>query len=462
MAHPPLNLIWGAIPTAYQFSGVVALPLVVGIAGLTLMAFAIGYGSMARRIRHRGGIYSFITHGLGPAVGVGSSFVAVLAYTALLASLIMLACGSTIGLVANLFDVRLPMPLCIVVATAVIAALERLRLRALVRVLVAVGLAQAAVIIGVDVASVAEPAGGDVSFHALDPAWLLTGSIGLALGLTMTAFIGSESGASYVDEVRRPERTIPRATLISYAATTVVLVISVWAISVTVGPENMVAAAQGQLQSQTGGGGHPFVQTVIELLVGPAHALTVTELATAALALGCLASGTMRASASSRQLSALAGDGVLPATLKPLPDGRSPLQAGLVAPVIAGLMALVIAVTDTSIGVLYLITIAGLGIAGVLTLSSLATITWFLRSDDTESGFFGWEGQVVAAGFAMVTTGFVFCYGLYRLPQVVPSGDTWGWTLWAAPVCAFLCGVGVVLALRAWKPHVPRGIGRTQ
>ncbi|WP_073265627.1 APC family permease [Cryptosporangium aurantiacum] len=460
MAHPPLNLIWGAIPTAYQFSGVVALPFVVGIAGLTLMAFAVGYGSMARRIRHRGGIYSFITHGLGPAVGVGSSFVAILSYTALLASLIMLACGSTIGLAANLFGVRLPMSLCIVVATAAVVALERLRLRALVRVLLAIGLTQAAVIIWVDVASVAKPVGGDVSFHALDPAWLLTGSIGLALGLTMTAFIGSESGASYVDEVRRPERTIPRATLISYAATTVVLVISVWAISVTVGPEDMVAAAQGQLQSQTGGSGHSFVLTVIELLVGSEHALTVTELATAALALGCLASGTMRASGSSRQLSALAGDGVLPAALKPLPDGRSPLSAGCIAPVTAGLLALVIANTGTSIGVLYLITMAGLGIAGVLTLSSLATITWFLRSDDTESGFFGWEGQVVAAGFAAVTTGFVFCYGIYRLPQVVPSGHTWGWTLWAAPMLVFVCGVATVLVLRAGRSPVVARIGR--
>lgn len=461
MTHPPLNLIWGAIPTAYQFGGVVATPLALGIAGLALLAFSVGYGGMARRIQHRGGLYAFVAHGLGPYAGVGSSAVAILSYTALLSSLMVVLGGAATGLIGSLFGVHVPVLSCVLAGTAAIMALGRLRLPGLVRVLLAVGVLQVALVIWFDVTSARQPAGGSVSFEAVDPSWLLTGSLGLALGLAVSAFVGSETGASYVDDVAEPERTIPRATMISYAVTAVVLVISAWAISVAVGPENVVTAAQGQLESQTAGASQPFALTVIIQLVGARHAQLVAELFAAALVLGCLASGTTHANAVARQLTALAGDGVLPAARKPRRDGRPPVAAGLLAPLVAGAVALVVASTNPSIGILYLVIISGLGIAGVLTLSSLATIAWFLRSDDAEAGFFGWEGQVVAAGFAMVTTGFVFVYGLYRLPSVVPSGDAYGWTLWAAPLVAFGVGAAVLLARRTAEPGVLTRVGRT-
>lgn len=460
MAHAPLNLIWGAVPTALQFGGLVATPLALAIAGLILMAFSVAYGGMARRIQHRGGISAFIAHGLGPFTAIGSSFVAMLSYTILLASLIMLMCGSAIGLIMSLFNVRVSISVCILVGTAAVMVLERLRLQTLVRVLIVFALAQAAVVVWFDVTAVSQPAGGSVSFAALDPSGLLTGSLGLTLSLAVTAFVGSETAASYVDEVEQPRRTIPRATLISYAATTVAIVVSTWAITVAVGPQNTVAAAQGQLQSQTSGAGQPFVLSVILQLVGPRHASMVADLAIATLILGCLAGGAMNANAVSRQLSALAGDGVLPAAMKPRPDGLAPNRTGFLAPIAAGILALIVANTNPSTLVLYLVTTAGLGVLGVLALTSLATVVWFLRTDDEEAGFFGWEGQVVAAGLAMVTTGFLFFFGLYRLPDVLPNGETYGWVLWAAPGIAFFSGLVVAAVVRIRQPEVLARVGK--
>lgn len=170
MTHPPLNLIWGAIPTAYQFGGVVATPLALGIAGLTLLAFSVGYSGMARRIQHRGGLYAFITQGLGPYAGVGSSLVAMLSYTILHASLIVILAGSGSGLIAGLFHIHVSVSLCVIVGVVATIGLARLRLRHLVQVLLAVGIAQTALVLWFDLTATSQPATGRVTLEGLDPA----------------------------------------------------------------------------------------------------------------------------------------------------------------------------------------------------------------------------------------------------------------------------------------------------
>ncbi|MFG1928768.1 hypothetical protein [Cryptosporangium sp. NPDC048952] len=427
MAHPPLNLIWGAIPTAYQFGGVVATPLVMAGAGLILLVFSIGYNGMARRVSDRGGMSAFIARGLGPLAGAGSSAVAVLSYTALSTSLLVILGGSARRLIASLFGVQVPVVLCVFLGGCVAAGLTRLLLRTLVRVLLAVGVVQTALVLWFDVMAVGHPADGDVSFAALDPAWLLSGSLGVAIAFAMSSFVGSETGASYADDVEDPRRSIPRATVLSYVLTTVALVVSAWAISVAVGGEQIVVAAKGQLDSQTAGQGAPFALSVLLRLVGSDHAALVVDLFASALVLGCLTSCTTQAHASARQLPA-----------------RS--WTSLAASAVAGALALTAVAAGSSNVVVYLVLTSGLGVAGLLMLTSLSTIVWFLRADDSEAGFFGWEGKVVAAGFSMVTIGFVFFYGLYRLPREVPHGDAYGWTLWAAPIVAFAVGIGLRLA----------------
>jgi len=461
MSHAPLILLWGAIPSSYQFGGVVATPLVLGFGGLALSAYAIGSGGMARRILHRGGHYAFVTHGLGPVAGMGAAVLALLSYLALLASLTTLLSGSLKGLVAGVLGLDLPFGLCVLLATAALIALERLRLATMLRVLVAFSVVQAAVLLWFDGAAFATPAVGSITFDALDPAELLTGSFGLALCFAITSFVGSEMGPMYSDEVSDPHRTIPRSTTASYLITTVVLVITGFAVSVAVGPQDAVAAAQGQLESQTAGAGQPFVLTVMALLVGAAHVETAAELITAALVVGALASCALSCQGIGRQLSGLARDGVLPATLAPGPDGRPSWPAGVIAPVTAGLVALTASALDGATITLYLAIGGGLGFAAVITLVSFATIMWFLRRDDDETGVFGWEGQVAAAGFAMVTTGFVTVYALIRMPDVLPKGETYGWLLTAAILAAFLGGVAWAITLRRTQPEALAHLGRS-
>ncbi|WP_178379846.1 APC family permease [Cryptosporangium aurantiacum] len=463
MTHAPLVMLWSIMPTTYQFSGVVATPLVFGIGGAALLVFAVAYGGLARRIRHSGGLYAFVTHGLGPTVGLGVATLAVLSYSVLLSGALVLLAGVLTSSVGSLLGIDLPVPISVVVAVVAVLVLGRLQLRTLSRIYLALAASQVLAVLWLDFGSATTPDGGQVSYDAIDPAWLLGGSFSLALCLALTSFMGSETGANYADELAEPRRTVPRATLISYAFSAVVLLISGWAISVATGPEKAVSIAQGSYESAIGGNGQPLLLAVVGRLVGPEHVTTVVHLLTAALALGALGTSASIHHSVARQIAALARDGILPPALAARRDGGTPIRAGWFAPLIAGPLAFLAVSVDNTAVALVVGILGGLGIVAALALTSLAAIVYFLRgAEEDETGFLGWEGHMVAAAFALVVTGFVFVYALIRLPSVlVVVAPAAGWLF---PVClggAFGAGVVWALVLRTTRPEVLGRLGRS-
>ncbi|SHN18548.1 APC family permease [Cryptosporangium aurantiacum] len=464
MTHAPLVMLWSVMPTTYQFSGVVATPLVFGLGGGVLLVFAIAYGGLARRIRHSGGLYAFVTHGLGPTIGLGVAVLAVLSYSVLLGGVLVLLAGVLTSFVEGLFDVHISLQVSLVIAVAAVVGLGRLQLRTLSRVYLGLAASQAIAVLWIDFGAVTTPDQGRISYDAIDPAWLLGGSVSLALCFALTSFMGSETGATYADEVTDPQRTVPRATIVSYAVAAVVLLVSGWAISVATGPENAVSIAQGSYESQTGGNGQPLVLVVVGRLVGPEHVITVVHLFTAALVLGALGASASIHHSVARQIAGLARDGVLPASLGTRRHGGTPVRAGWLAPLIAGPLALVAVSVDNTAVALVVGVLGGLGIVAVLTLTSLAAVVYFLRgAEEDDTGFLGWEGHLVAGAFAMVVTGFVFVYALIRLPSVLADvAPAVGWLFPVSLGGAFVGGVVWALVLRTTRPEVLARVGRSE
>src|SRR5262245_54457775 len=87
MSHAPLIVAWVAIPGAFQFGHLVAMPLVYVLGGVTLRCAALAFTSMARRVRHPGGLYALVSHGLGPAAGLGVAAVVLISYLGSIVSL---------------------------------------------------------------------------------------------------------------------------------------------------------------------------------------------------------------------------------------------------------------------------------------------------------------------------------------------------------------------------------------
>ncbi|WP_073259748.1 APC family permease [Cryptosporangium aurantiacum] len=458
----PLSFIWVAMPAIYQYSGTVATPLVVGIAGLALIAYSIGYAGMAQRIKHPGGVYAFVAQGLSPAAGLASAALALTVYVLFGAATTVALAGSMSGLLDSVFGLDLPVEAAVVLGTAMIFATACLRLRVFLWTIVCAGAIEALTILVLDFSALGNPADGKVSFESLDPAWLLSGSFALALSLCLTSTLGIETAANYADDVRQPRRTIPRAVMIAYTTTTIMLTFSGWAVSVAAGSENTVALASGGLQSLTeSGGGQAFILAVLSAVVGADQIALTVKLITAALVLSSLVAAVLIAGAVVRILAGLAQDGVLPPTFGVGADGRPRKSMALAVSVVTGLIALVAAAPDTPTGTVFIGITSGVGVTCLIAISSLATIAWFLRSSDEDSGFLGWEGRVVAAGFALVTMGFVAVFATYRLPGLMPVGDFYGWALPLVLGGSFACGLIVAAVLKSRDPRAIAQVGRS-
>src|SRR6202035_449237 len=57
------------------------------VATIVLVIFSVGYVAMSRKKTAAGGFYSYISHGLGREIGIGTGFGSVLAYSVFEASL---------------------------------------------------------------------------------------------------------------------------------------------------------------------------------------------------------------------------------------------------------------------------------------------------------------------------------------------------------------------------------------
>src|SRR5919197_3386071 len=81
-------IVTGAAPLAAMMfnvpitvlGGGYAAPAAFLIATVTLTIFSVGYIEMSRRVTAAGGFYSFITHGFGPVVGMGTAGLISLCY----------------------------------------------------------------------------------------------------------------------------------------------------------------------------------------------------------------------------------------------------------------------------------------------------------------------------------------------------------------------------------------------
>ncbi|SHM67059.1 Amino acid transporter [Cryptosporangium aurantiacum] len=446
-------LLWSVMPAAWAHGRVVATPLVFLLAGLILLAYVVGYRGLGRQIRHTGGLYAQVSLGLGRAVALGTAALVFVAYLGIAAGFYGLLARIMETLVASVFDIDLSPTVALLIGLAVILGAVRLPLRVVVWIAIVVAVEQLVGVIWFDLVALNTPAGDSVSFDALDPGWLLSGSFAVGLVFAVTAFVGSEVSTSYSTELANPVRSVPKATVLSYVLTTLILVFSAWAVSVAVGPENAAAAP---------GNGESLVPALVAQFAGVGGQSLAIDLVLINLVIGLFVTGVVINNAASRQVAGLARDGVLPSVFAvKAPGGEPRVAATYVQPALAGLIAFVASFSETGVLAQWLIVAAGLAIVGSLTLASAATALWFLRSEAEEGGFFGWEGQVIAGLTAVVTTGGLFFYGVFQIREVAPGAPPMA--VWLVPLLiavVFGAGVTYALVLRGSKPDVYAAIGK--
>src|SRR5712672_3133309 len=100
----PISAMLFNTPIVVGYGQGVGAPSAFLFATIVLVVFSVGYVAMARKKTSAGGFYSYISHGLGRELGIGTGYGALVAYSVFEASL----CGGFayfLGLKLNAFGV---------------------------------------------------------------------------------------------------------------------------------------------------------------------------------------------------------------------------------------------------------------------------------------------------------------------------------------------------------------------
>lgn len=435
-AAAPLTVVAGVVPLAIRTGGASAAYGYL-VPAAVLILFAVGFTAMSPLIRNAGAFYSYISHGLGKPVGVGASILAVVSYNAMTICLVAGFSVYTQNMFLTLFGIEVAWPVIALVGIAGIAVLGYFKVILSAKVLGIALALEVVVLVIYEIAVVGH--GGHEGFSAavFAPSVMSDPGFGAMLVLTAGGFIGFEATAIYAEEVKNPEKTIPRATYIAIAFLGLFYTFSVWCVFMAFGTEGAIDFAQSDdVASMTFAS---ITQYVGPWLSDAGQLLLCTSAFAAALAFH---------NAAARYHFTIAREGILPAWI-----GRVSARHG--SPI--GGVALQIAITVLVIGFAaivgadpYLVVFlwsAAPGVLGILLLEALAAcaiIAYFWRNP---RGHSRWRVAVAPALAAIGLFTFV-ALSVAQLELLTAAEPFVNWLLVLPLPVALVIGLGIAFTMK--------------
>ncbi len=438
-AAAPLASTAGGASTGWAVTGVTQIPLAFVVTAVLLLVFIVGYAAMSPHVTSAGAIYTYVSRGLGRIPGVGAAFVALVSYSAMQVGLF----GGTGAVADGFLGPRLGNPpwwTYSAVAWVLVLILGRLRVDFNGRVLGTLMAAECLIMIVYDAVMLAHPHDGQLSTATLAPSGLANPAVSVAVVIAFTSFVGVEDTTNYSEESR--PGTIGRAMRVSVVLGTAVYALSAWAISVATGPDHVVDDAREQ--------GAELMFTLVGSSLGSTMITDVGRLLfVTSLFASCLAFHNTVA----RYLFALGREGVLPRALS-VTSGRTgaPANASLCQSAISATVLLVAVAFgwDPLVQMFFWMgTLAGVGVAVLMCLASVAVLGFFARDPHGEP----FARRVVFPALSAVSLGAVVVLTLdhYATLLGVEPG---------APAARLLPGVLVLAALLGLARGVHLYLGR--
>ncbi|GGL11908.1 APC family permease [Mangrovihabitans endophyticus] len=447
-AVTPLTVIVGAVSLGFGRVGQVGTPVGYLLAAGVLGVFTTGLAAMAGRVPNAGAFYSYAAAGLGKPAGAATGVIALLAYTAIHIGLYG-AFGLAMQAALGLAGVRGWWAWWAVLGWAAVTVLSQLRLRTNTSVIGVLVAAEIAVVLLLDVALLAHPAGGQVRFTALDPR-LLANPAGVAsLVGAITGLVGFEVPLAFAQVAIRPRTTLRRAVQAILLVVAVLYGGSAFAMTVTAGPGRIVGVAAGHPHDLFFHLAAPYVPGMV---IAAAVVLFATSLFAAMLAF---------AATVSRYALTLAREGVLPGWLAITRADEVPVTAALTQAgvVLAVLVVVVVAGLDPTVHLFFAGTVSGgLGVLICMTVTSHAVRRYLRR----HGAGHGWARRRLAPMLAAVLLTAITAI------SVAFFGDLLGTTnpaaACAAPAVYLLAAAGGVgwacwLKTHRWPVYAAIGTG---
>jgi len=454
-AATPLLVVGGLVESGWAATGVTGLPLAFILIGVVLAIFSVGYVAMARHVVNAGAFYSYISLGASKPLGVGASFVAVLAYNLLQIGLYGIFGVVTQGFFQEKFSINASWWVYALVAWAIVALMGVLRVdinSKIIGVLLAV---EIVIVLIYDVADLSHPFHSNFALSSFAPSNLFVGGIfgvaGVAFAIVITAFVGFEAAPVFSEEARHARRTVPAATYTAIAVMGVIYLVTTWAMTVAVGVDNVAARAQ------TDGPAMIFTVAGTEGGLGS----TFGDIGNILLITSIFAGMVSYHNSVARYSFALGREGVLPRILGATrPRTGAPLMASITQSVVAVIVILVYAIKgyDPLVKLFFWLgTTGGFGILVLLVGTSISVVKFFAQDGRGESA---WT-RVIAPVIATIALGYVLYETLKSYNGLLGVGghDITRWVLPGLYLVAAVIGFIWALILRGSRRDVYDAIG---
>ncbi len=470
----PISAMLFNTPIAVGFGNGLGTPAAFMFATVVLTIFSVGYVAMSRKVTTAGGFYSYISHGLGRELGLGSGFAAVVAYSVFEASLAggfayflqlkLAAIGQATGL-NWLGYIQWPWLAGFMVVLISVITYFDIRLTARLLGIFLIGeilfllIFDAAMIVRGATTSTAfsidalNPVKAFQGFPAVDK--LAAGIPAIGLFFAFWSWVGFEMAPNYGEESRNPKRVVPVAMYISVIGLGVFYTLTSWAPFAGYHTVNdAIAQAQNSAYSYYLGPAQQYIG------LGVDQALSILIIT------GSFACGMAFHNTASRYFYSLGREKVLPAALGTThPKYKSPHIASITQTVIAALIIVLFAIfagRDNPTQQAYLDLYGLMAIMGVIVilavqaLVSVAILLYFWQNHGSDVH---WWSTVLAPIISFVGQAVVL-YLLFANIDFIGGGLQFArWLPWIDLVI-FAAGIGLAFYLKSSQPEKYKTLGR--
>ncbi|WP_312936301.1 APC family permease [Pseudomonas sp.] len=444
-AASPLSVIAGGFPIGIMLGNGAGTPALLMATLLVLLAFSVGYTTMARHVTNAGGFYAFCSRGLGGTAGGAAGVLAMFAYNILQVGLYGMFGGVVAGTLSAVFGIDQPWWVYSLLAMVSIAILGYRKIDLSAKLLSFVVIAEYLAILVLDLAIIHSGGDSGINFDSFEPRTIGSGTPSIGLLFCFAAFIGFEATTIYGEEAKDPKRTIPIATYASVLLIGVFYTLSVWAIVVGVGSVKIVPTLQA-LQDPT-----TLLYGLSDHYVGPQLTQVIRVLFMVSIYAGLLAFHN----AAARYFFAIARDGLLPRQLGTTHRvHQSPHMGSALQSLIAAVVVMIFAAMGAD-PILQLFawfsSLATLCVILLMAMTSAAVLMYFRRQPELR---LGWWRRCLLPSFAMLALLGVLSVAVLHFDVLTGASRGLSYTL-CAVIPAALLG-GALLARRLRRKHPQR------
>ncbi|WP_406349323.1 APC family permease [Streptomyces sp. NBC_00144] len=444
----PLAAAAGYIPLVISAGNGLGAPLIFLLCGVILTLFSFGFLAMVRHVPRPGAFYAYISAGLGKRIGLGAGALSLTFYQYSSLGFYLFGSLEMKSVVQNNLGWDLPWWVYSAVLLVVVSFCSYRGMDFNVKVLGIVVALEFTIIAAFNLVTLFR--GGAEGYPSEPFTWdaFTSGSIAVGVLFAIAFFVGFESTAIYREEVRNPERTIPRSTYVAVGVISVFYFVTAYCLIAALGP--------GRTLSQTANDPAGTFTAAFDSMLGHAFSQIVSVMVVTSV----LAAELAMVNASTRYVYSFGVDGVLPRALGAVHKRHgSPHRAAITtnAIIAVGILVVIVAGLDAQRVYGILSGVMTFGFETLILLLSLAAIVYFRRNRG--SGESKWN-VIIAPALSVISFGWLLFYSAERADLLTGAPTPLTRLLFVVLGGAFVVGIGYAAWLARRKPEVFARIGR--